>query len=78
MVVATTLRESLTVALGDRALPTWPPASLQHVSLPAAILCVIIVLIVWEQSVYLYKRWKMGLDGPRFVVPFLGGILEMG
>jgi hypothetical protein len=68
------LHAALQQALGDRL------TKLSDLGVSPALLALGIVaaLVVLEQLSYMYKRWKLGLSGPLLVVPFIGGIVEMG
>jgi hypothetical protein len=68
------IHAALQQALGGR-LAKFPDLGVS----PAVLaLCLIAALLVLEQLSYMYKRWKLGLTGPLFVVPLIGGIVEMG
>ena len=42
------------------------------------VLAMIVVLATLEQVLFTYRRIKYGLEGPTFVVPFIGGVWNSG
>lgn len=52
----------------------WASAALAWLGYLAGALA---LLALAEQLQYSYRRWRYGLDGPLFVTPFVGSIVEM-
>lgn len=57
-----------TVKLVDTLVESSPQTLLGYV------LAMVVVLGILEQVLFTYRRVKYGLEGPTFVVPFIGGM----
>ena len=70
------LRESFIELMGENEARQLP--SMRSLPWGSILVGCILLAVVYEQLIYIYRRWRYNYKGPLFVIPFLGGIVEMG